>query len=156
MKTKIITLTIMALMLLTVNSYAFYKPTLRGHKNVHRSGHNMSIAEMTKNLHFAFAKAALNSKYNEQLDQLAKVLIERGYAVVLRGHADSIGTYVGNWKLSQKRADSVKAYLQKKGVAEIKIITTPLGSTKPIATNKTRQGRQQNRRVEIDIKDVNG
>jgi outer membrane protein OmpA-like peptidoglycan-associated protein len=155
MKTKIITLTIMTLMLLTVNSYAF-KPAVRGHKNAHRSGHKMSIADMTKNLQFSFAKAALNSKYNEQLDQLAKVLIERGYAVVLRGHADSIGTYVGNWKLSQKRADSVKAYLQKKGVAEIKIITTPLGSTMPIATNKTRQGRQQNRRVEIDIKDVNG
>jgi outer membrane protein OmpA-like peptidoglycan-associated protein len=155
MKTKIITLTWIALLLLIVNSDTFGNPYIRFAKPSHRSVYKMSIAEMTQNLHFGFAKANFNSKYNDQLDQLAKALIDGDYAVVLRGHADSIGTYVGNWKLSQKRADSIKSYLMKKGVADRKIVTTPLGSTTPIATNKTREGRQKNRRVEIKISKVN-
>lgn len=155
MKTKIITSTSIILLLLTVNLYAFTPPHIPAPKKAHHSDVKMSIAAMTKNLQFAFAKSNLDAKYDEQLNQLAKVLIDGKYAVILRGHADSIGTYVGNWHLSQRRADSAKEYLMKLGVQQDKIITTPLGSTVPIATNKTREGRQKNRRVEILIKDVN-
>ncbi|WP_183562863.1 OmpA family protein [Mucilaginibacter sp. SP1R1] len=151
MKTTFFTLASIALMLLTINAGAFTKPHKVSHKNSSRSSVRMSVEEMTKNVEFAFAKIDIHAGYNDQLDQLAKLLVDKNYALVLRGHADSIGNYIANWKLSGKRADAIKDYLVKKGVSPIKIVTSPFGSTQPIATNKTKQGRQKNRRVEIRI-----
>jgi OOP family OmpA-OmpF porin len=65
------------------------------------------------------------------------------------GHTDSIGTEAYNRKLSERRAESVKAYLVKKGVAADRITTVGHGESKPIADNKTREGRELNRRVEV-------
>ncbi|TEW65383.1 OmpA family protein [Mucilaginibacter phyllosphaerae] len=110
--------------------------------------------DLTKNLEFDFCKAIVHASSNKQLDDLASYAIENNSAIALRGHADAIGTYVGNWKMSEKRAIAVKEYLVKKGVAGDKIITTPFGSTLPIATNKTAAGRRHNRRVEIKLQDV--
>lgn len=65
------------------------------------------------------------------------------------GHTCNIGTEAYNQKLSERRAASVKAYLVQKGVAAERIDTVGYGETKPMADNKTRAGREQNRRVEI-------
>lgn len=65
------------------------------------------------------------------------------------GHACNIGTEAYNQKLSERRAESVKAYLVKRGVAAQRIATIGYGEAKPMADNKTREGREQNRRVEI-------
>lgn len=65
------------------------------------------------------------------------------------GHTDSIGTEAYNQKLSVRRAETVKAYLVRKGVAADRIVTVGFGETKPIADNKTREGRELNRRVEV-------
>ena len=65
------------------------------------------------------------------------------------GHTDSIGTEAYNQKLSERRAASVKAYLVNKGVAENRITTVGYGESKPVADNKTAEGRAQNRRVEV-------
>jgi len=114
-----------------------------------------SLADITNNLEFDFCKADVRSSSDKQLDNLASFLIAKKLAVSLRGHADGRGSYVGNWKMSDKRALAVKDYLMKKGVADDKIVTTPFGSTIPVASNRTAAGRQKNRRVEIRIDNPN-
>jgi len=116
---------------------------------------NYSLTVLQKNLQYDFAKASIRKAYYSRLDELAEVINRRKCAVALRGYADSIGTYKGNWLLSQKRSDAVKKYLVNKGVAQELIVSTAFGSTEPISSNKTAAGRQQNRRVEIKIKDIN-
>lgn len=115
-----------------------------------------TTAELKKNMNYDFASSNIRDNYYDRLDQLAKVAVEKNYAIALRGHADAIGTFKRNWDLSQRRADNVKAYLVKKGVPEGKIVSTAFGSTIPIASNKTADGRQKNRRVEIKLNEVNG
>jgi len=116
---------------------------------------NYSLTILQKDLQYDFAKAAIRRAYYSRLDELAQVINEKKCAVALRGFADSIGTYKGNWLLSQKRSDAVKKYLVSKGVPQELIVSTAFGSTEPIASNKTVVGRQLNRRVEIKIKDIN-
>ncbi len=110
--------------------------------------------EVIRKLEYDFAKASLRENYFSNLDQLAQFIKDENFAVSLRGHADSIGQFKANWILSDKRALEVKNYLIERGVKDSRIITTPFGSTKPIATNKTAQGRQKNRRVEIKFVNV--
>jgi OOP family OmpA-OmpF porin len=71
--------------------------------------------------------------------------------VNLSGHTDSIGTEAYNQKLSERRAASVKNYLTKKGIDAGRISAQGFGETKPIADNKTKEGRAKNRRVEIKV-----
>lgn len=67
----------------------------------------------------------------------------------IEGHTDSRGSKAYNLKLSQRRADAVKAFLVKKGVAADRISTKGYGASRPIADNKTDAGRAANRRVEV-------
>lgn len=67
----------------------------------------------------------------------------------VHGHTDSIGTPAYNQKLSERRAESVKAYLVKQGIEASRITTKGFGETEHIADNKTKAGRAKNRRVEI-------
>ena len=69
--------------------------------------------------------------------------------VDLSGHTDWIGTEGYNQALSERRADSVKQYLIRKGVDAGRITTHAYGETRPIAPNDTAEGRAKNRRVEI-------
>ncbi len=71
--------------------------------------------------------------------------------VSVQGHTDSVGTEAGNMRLSQKRAEAVRAYLVQKGVAADRLEAVGYGPTKPIATNKTAKGRALNRRTEFRI-----
>jgi outer membrane protein OmpA-like peptidoglycan-associated protein len=111
-------------------------------------------ADLAKKLEYDFNKPSVRDAYFKKLDQLAEAVISEDYAVSLKGHADAIGAYKYNWVLSDKRAISVKDYLVSKGVKGERIVTTPYGSTVPIATNKTAAGRQKNRRVEIELKKI--
>ncbi len=87
---------------------------------------------------FDFDKSTLKPEGRQVLDQVAQ-------------QADSIGTEAYNQKLSERRANSVKQYLISKGVPADRIYAEGKGELQPIATNKTREGRAQNRRVEIEI-----
>jgi outer membrane protein OmpA-like peptidoglycan-associated protein len=69
--------------------------------------------------------------------------------VEIHGYTDNVGKQPHNMKLSQGRADSVKAYLVKKGIAADRITTKGFGPDKPIAPNTTEEGRQKNRRIEF-------
>ncbi|AMR33534.1 hypothetical protein A0256_19955 [Mucilaginibacter sp. PAMC 26640] len=113
-----------------------------------------SVADLTRNVEFGFCKANVPSLDSVQLNGLAQYLLENKYAVALRGHADAVGSYVGNWKMSEARANAIKAYLVSRGIAEDRIVTTAFGSTVPIANNRTSNGRQKNRRVEIRLKPI--
>ena len=117
-----------------------------------RISSSIALAELTKNLEYDFDKPSVRDSYYKKLDQLADAVKNDGYAVSLKGHADAIGAYKYNWVLSDKRAENVKRYLVSKGVKSERIITTPFGSTVPIASNETEAGRQKNRRVEFELK----
>ncbi len=87
-----------------------------------------------------------------ELDRAAGVLKENGFpAIIITGHTDSVGTDEYNQKLSERRAEAVKKFLEEKGVPGDKMSTKGYGKTKPIASNATADGRAQNRRVEIHL-----
>ena len=71
--------------------------------------------------------------------------------VELSSHTDSKGADAYNLKLSQKRAESVVAYLIAKGIDKNRLTAKGYGETKPIADNKTVTGRQQNKRSEMTL-----
>lgn len=103
-------------------------------------------------VHFGFDKANLTSKAKEALDQLlAEVPNTKGYIVVVEGDTDSVGSEGYNYKLSERRADSVVQYLSEKSVPAHKIYVIGLGKDKAAAPNSTKAGRAQNRRVEVRL-----
>jgi len=101
---------------------------------------------------FDFDKSVLKQEGKNKLDDLAtKVNAINLEVVIAIGHTDSIGSDAYNQKLSVRRAESVKAYLVSKGVAPNRIYTEGKGEKQPVASNKTADGRQKNRRVEIEV-----
>jgi len=86
------------------------------------------------------------------LDQIIKFSAHYPESEILvEGYTDSIGKNLYNKKLSKFRADIVKKYLVSKGIPATKIKTFGMGSEKPIKSNETVEGREQNRRVEIKL-----
>ena len=71
--------------------------------------------------------------------------------IELSGHTDNTGSAQNNIKLSQDRAAAVVAYLKSKGIAANRLTAKGYGSDKPIDTNATASGRQNNRRTEFEI-----
>lgn len=101
---------------------------------------------------FDFDKSVLKNEGKAKLDDLAtKVKAINLEVVIAIGHTDSIGSDAYNQKLSVRRAESVKAYLVTRGVAPNRIYTEGKGEKQPVASNKTRDGRAKNRRVEIEV-----
>jgi len=103
---------------------------------------------------FDFDKSKLRPAGMKAIEEaLAKTIIEGGPITVERilvvGHTDSVGTIPYNQKLSERRANSVKAFMITKGVPADMIVTEGKGKLDPIASNKTAEGRQLNRRVDI-------
>ena len=99
-------------------------------------------------VNFAFDSYALDEKAQGILDEAAAVLKAKGAPVTLEGWTDSIGSDAYNQKLSQNRANAVKAYLVKQGVSASKL--NAQGKSKSFKyDNATEEGRYLNRRVEI-------
>jgi len=119
--------------------------------SVTRIGDNITL-NMPGNVTFATNSSALNASFYEVLNSVATVLDEYEQTVSeVAGHTDSTGTNVYNQTLSQQRASSVAAYLGTRGVLADRIISVGMGEDRPIATNDTDAGRQQNRRVELTL-----
>ena len=84
------------------------------------------------------------------LDEAAETLkANPNVKVYVNGYCDAIGKYGYNLKLSQRRAESVSAYLEDKGIPSSQLIPQGFGKTHFVATNRTAVGRAQNRRVEL-------
>jgi OOP family OmpA-OmpF porin len=104
---------------------------------------------------FDFDKSVVRPDGKKNIDDaLAKLKGVDVEMVIATGHTDSIGTEAYNQKLSERRAAAVKEYLVSKGIPASKITTIGKGESQPVATNKTAEGRQKNRRVDIEFKGV--
>lgn len=101
---------------------------------------------------FAFDSAALSPEAKNILDAFVQKLVSenKGVYIEIQGHTDSTGTDEVNQALGQKRAETVMMYLYKQYHIPLhRMSAVSLGSSMPIADNATREGRSQNRRVEI-------
>lgn len=107
---------------------------------------------MPGNLTFNSSSSDVRSNFYEVLDSVSKVLNEYDKTdVFVSGHTDNTGKDSYNMTLSKNRADSVAKYLKSRGVQGTRITSEGLGSKYPITSNSTSQGRENNRRVEIEI-----
>jgi outer membrane protein OmpA-like peptidoglycan-associated protein len=104
-------------------------------------------------VHFGFDKDNLTKTAQEALDQLATdVTNAKGYIVTVEGGTDSVGNADYNYGLSERRANAVIQYLASKhSIPAHKIYLIGLGKDKPVDSNKTRDGRAKNRRVDVRL-----
>lgn len=116
-----------------------------------RQGDNLTL-NMPGSITFATNSADLSSSFYPVLDAVSGTLQEYGETVIeVAGHTDSTGRAEYNQSLSQRRAQSVAAYIESHGVKPQRLIVVGDGSQHPVASNATPEGRQQNRRVELTI-----
>lgn len=119
--------------------------------SVTREGENITL-NMPGNITFPTDSSDLNLDFYAVLDSVATVLEEFDQTVIeVAGHTDSTGSDAYNQRLSELRAASVARYLASQGVLYDRIIEVGMGESRPIATNETDAGRQQNRRVELTL-----
>src|SRR5437660_394734 len=112
------------------------------------------VPQETTAVNFRLGSAVLNSDGKAKLDTIAtKALNAKGYVLEVTGFADSTGSTERNRALSQRRADAVIRYLVEQHKIPLRRIITPygFGELEPVADNKTREGRAENRRVEVKI-----
>ncbi|MFI2741558.1 OmpA family protein [Zhouia sp. PK063] len=113
--------------------------------------------EVKKELHnvgqvvnFAVGKATLTEESKTELDKVVNIMNEySSYNFDVEGHTDSTGSTALNERLSKDRATSVRDYLISKGIGATRLNAIGFGESKPIADNKTKAGRAENRRVEF-------
>lgn len=105
---------------------------------------------------FDTGKAELKGGAARSISKLADFLNKyNDRTVMIEGHTDNVGSDDYNMGLSQRRADSVKAYLVGEGINPNRLVASGKGESSPVAGNDTASGRQQNRRVEVIIATVN-
>jgi outer membrane protein OmpA-like peptidoglycan-associated protein len=106
-----------------------------------------------RSVNFDFNKATLRKDAMPVLNEAVQILKEEGNVdVTVQGHTDSVGSDAYNMKLSRQRADAVRDYFIQHGIAAKRITAEGLGESHPVASNKTADGRAQNRRVELHVK----
>jgi len=132
---------------------ATLRQTLQGTGvQVQRNGDNLTLI-MPGNITFASNSADISSSFYPTLNSLVQVFKEfNKNGVEIVGHTDSTGSMQLNQDLSNRRAQSVAAYLTANGVAASRISAFGVGPNQPIASNDTAAGRAQNRRVEINLR----
>ena len=112
----------------------------------------MTIVLDERALNFDFDKSNVKPQYFELLNNLKDFIEQNNYEVTIVGHTDSIGSNQYNFGLSRRRAEAVKAKLLEFGLTEDRIVgIEAMGEEQPIATNETKEGRAQNRRVEFKL-----
>ena len=110
------------------------------------------LNQYAKTILFDTGKASIKFESAEILNQIINVLKKfPNSRFRIEGHTDSTGKKQKNIELSQNRADSVKIYLIQGGIASDRLESIGYGPEKPIASNKTKKGRELNRRVEINL-----
>jgi outer membrane protein OmpA-like peptidoglycan-associated protein len=101
---------------------------------------------------FGFGKAKVPKHAKSELGEVANTLKSNpGQVVVIQGHTDSVGNPDYNHALAMKRAEAVRAALVRDGVDSSRITIQSEGEQNPVASNDTREGRKENRRVQVMI-----
>ena len=101
---------------------------------------------------FDSGKFTLRPLAREKLAKISGIVLAYpSLNLAVEGNTDSVGTESFNQDLSEKRAEGVRTYLTQQGVPEASTTATGYGKTRPIASNDTAEGRQQNRRVELIV-----
>ena len=139
------------------SQYTFTSVVTEEMKQEMASDANAWAGEISKSGHVAVygiefdtGKATLKAESEKTLSQVLALLQgQPDWKLRIEGHTDSTGTREGNQALSQQRAAAVVAWLVKNGVAVSRLAAVGLGDTKPVADNKTEEGRARNRRVEL-------
>jgi len=122
--------------------------------SVTRNGNDL-ILNMPGNITFKTASADLNASFFQVLDSVGLVLKEFDKTLIdVEGHTDSDGADAYNQQLSLQRATSVGTYLQSHGVNGQRIVTFGAGEARPVASNASPDGKQQNRRVELKLQPI--
>ncbi len=110
------------------------------------------ILSRAGNIYFASGSARLEDKSAPLLDSLAGIVLRcPGMVIEVGGHTDSVGPEGSNMRLSEARAASVITYLLGKGLGNDTMISKGYGETQPIASNDTKKGRWDNRRIEFKV-----
>lgn len=119
--------------------------------SVAREGDNLRLT-MPSSITFGVDQDQVRSDFYATLGSVVEVLKEYDKTNIrITGHTDSTGSDSYNQALSERRADSVARYLTAQGVAAGRVWTTGSGERYPIASNDTEEGRQANRRVEMEL-----
>ncbi len=110
------------------------------------------FTEALRGVQFETAKDVIKTSSYGVLDKVVTVMKDNpSYNLSIEGHTDSDGNESNNLSLSQRRADAVKAYLTRKGVSASRMTTVGYGESRPVATNATKAGKAENRRVEFKV-----
>lgn len=112
------------------------------------------VSVVLEDVRFELNSSALTPSSNASLDKVADAMNEYpDLRIEIQAHTDSMGEAAYNQSLSEKRAVSVRDYLVAAGIASDRMEVKGYGESKPIADNGTREGRAQNRRVELKVID---
>lgn len=104
---------------------------------------------------FDIDQSAVKPEMVTRLNDLGRTLLDVGISGArIEGHADSTGAADHNARLSQNRADAVKATLIVSGMAASRVESIGLGESDPISSNETEDGRAQNRRVVVMVRSI--
>lgn len=110
------------------------------------------LNDYARTILFDTGRASLKTESVSVFVDIIKILNEYPNAkFTVEGHTDSVGSEKLNQSLSEKRANSVRDFLVQEGIGADRLTAIGYGEAKPIATNDTRAGRAQNRRVEINL-----
>jgi len=111
-----------------------------------------TVITLSGSVLFASGQATLLPIAQERLDQVARMLLDNpGRSIRIEGHTDSRGSAARNQELSRLRAESVRQYLISRSVPADLVRAEGIGSARPVADNRTAEGRANNRRVEIIV-----
>jgi len=109
-------------------------------------------AVILKNIFFDSNSDLLKKESEIELDKFVALLNENpNLKIQINGHTDNVGKKEDNQKLSLNRANAVVKYFVSKGIKAVRLSAMGLGDTKPIADNNTEQGKNNNRRTEINV-----
>jgi OmpA-OmpF porin, OOP family len=126
-------------------------PTVKSKTSPSKAIETIKITYLARTL-FDFDRSVIKPEGKQALDQLiARLKTMRVEIVIAVGHTDSVGTDSYNLHLGQRRAEAVKKYLISQGLEAGRIYTDTKGETQPVATNKTAEGRSENRRVVVEV-----
>jgi outer membrane protein OmpA-like peptidoglycan-associated protein len=112
----------------------------------------VAIMEKADNVYFELGKDVIQNNYSDALNQVAELMKKNpNYTLEIAGHTDNTGDAAKNMDLSQRRANTIKKYLETKGIDEKRLTAQGFGDTRPLVPNDSEENKAKNRRVEFKV-----